>query len=99
MSEEITCFNQDEMDKAWEDLPKSCKKCPHRIGFTSCELQEEEDNECPLEYIKCKECENCCKIIKRDGEEYDYYIFCLYEEELMEADSNACYEFERAKGE
>ena len=88
------------LDDAWDSLPDSCKRCNHLTSFNNCDLYNlSQDGECPLSSLTCEQCEHSCKIIKRDGEEYDFYMFCDYEEELVERDYTACKEFILLKGE
>ena len=92
-------FNWDKLEQKYEDLPEECRHCKYLGTYYSCDLKERDEYRCPLDDLRCEDCENCCKIIKRDGEQYEYYIFCLYEEELIESGTRACREFEKPEGE
>ena len=86
---------QTKKDEAWEELPEYCKQCKQLTQFYSCGLQEDEDDDCPLPSISCKECVYCCDIVRKDGEKLDGYYYCELKEYPLDDDDTACREFER----
>lgn len=92
-------FELAEAEDFEKNVPDECKGCEQLSYFHCCKLKydPDEEYECPLLSLLCKQCQFYCSVHNQEGEEMDYG-FCSEREIQLLNDECACQHFREWEG-